>query len=240
MALPVAALTHKKAQLELHLAPRLPASAVEPVRYEWTRDDVDRSGDGVYIHLIRAAGDPERPGAEKSQGRGWSFKWKEVGQTAPEAWTERIVELLADTQPRTFNAICVELVGVTADVAFESSLDHALWLLKERGRVEHTISVPIRWRLIRPNKPSNNAELSRRAHALSERDRIRARATSWQSDDEDVRLVLDVIDAHEHAWERAEEGSVELSPSCQRGHIRRRGGPPAPDARKPLCKGCHR
>ncbi len=100
----------------------------------------DRSGMAAYTHLIRWVGDPPETKARGSEvvdgvrrarrGAGWQNR---IG--TPEEWAPRIDELLADGEPRTFNAICVQLVGTTADVMVDTAIDVALWALVERNRV---------------------------------------------------------------------------------------------------------
>ena len=58
-----------------------------------------------------------------------------------------IMELLADGRPRTFNAIGVKLLDHTADTLFRSPYDQALWQLVEREAIEHTLDVPILFRI---------------------------------------------------------------------------------------------
>jgi hypothetical protein len=117
---------------------------------------VDRSGTAKYAHLARAPGDPERtPRGARRDGpdpdgrdRGAAWRRKLVG-TKPEDHEEPIVGLLSDGAPRTFNAIGVELYDKTADLLFETPVDAALWCLVERGVLEHTLRVPVLFRLRR-------------------------------------------------------------------------------------------
>lgn len=107
----------------------------------------DRSGVGRYTHLIRALGDPDETRARGAKARhegarepGWA---KRAGR--PEEWADRIVELLADGRPRTFNAIAVALLGVTADALFETPVDAGLWLAVEQRRIGWTPTAPPRF-----------------------------------------------------------------------------------------------
>jgi hypothetical protein len=100
----------------------------------------DRSGIYAYAHLIRWRHDPA-----ETKGRGFTTEngervalrgaaWqKRIG--TPEEWAPRIEALFDDGEPRTFNAICVHLIGATADVLVDSAIDVALWSLVERERV---------------------------------------------------------------------------------------------------------
>jgi hypothetical protein len=97
--------------------------------------------------LIRA--DPERPprptrgGARRDVAPHLTIK----RTTTVGHWRDRIVALLADGQPRTFNRIGVDLCGLTADVLFGGPADNALWSLVEKGALELTLEAPILLRL---------------------------------------------------------------------------------------------
>lgn len=98
----------------------------------------DRRKLAVYAHLIRAAGDPKETKARGGGQRkpGWE---KRLG--SPEDWIPKLLELAQE--PRTFNAMCVMLVGTTADVLFDSVIDKALWLAVEREQLAWTPEAPI-------------------------------------------------------------------------------------------------
>lgn len=116
----------------------------------WTCAPVDRRGPSAYVHLIRAPGDPERRARAKSLGgpgnndKASEGHWSKLPPA--EECAEAITALLADDVPRTFNRIAVELWDKTADVAFGQGPDHGLWLLVERGDVEHTLTAPVLFR----------------------------------------------------------------------------------------------
>jgi len=102
----------------------------------------DRESDPMskYTHLIMWYGDPE-----ESLGRG--FKRGDDGMSTGEAvgrevdhwkrtfsveeYKKKIIDLMKDGEPRTFNCICIELTGTTANVWFEKEPDTALWQLVE-------------------------------------------------------------------------------------------------------------
>ena len=92
----------------------------------------DRSGAAQYTHLIRWHGDPPetvaRGGASRADPRG---EWVERMGDA-EWWAARIETLMRDGRARTYNAICVDLEGVTADAMFDCPADAGLWMLVER------------------------------------------------------------------------------------------------------------
>lgn len=124
-------------------------------RREWvTGAAVDRSGAAQYIVLIRAPGDPDETRA-RGGGAGRTAFWR--GQMRPEHephWKALIWNLLRDGRPRTFNRLCVEIAGVTADVAAGKAPEQALWALVEDRYVEHTLRAPILFRARKIDLPS--------------------------------------------------------------------------------------
>lgn len=118
---------------------------------EWTREPVDASGPAFYTIMIRAPGDPERRTREDrhaAMGRATaSAEWKEIRRATVEQWADRFLALLGDGRAATLNALTVELADITADVVGDNAID-ALWLLKERGLVEHTVDAPVLWRAV--------------------------------------------------------------------------------------------
>lgn len=66
---------------------------------------------------------------------------------SPDEWATRIVALLRDGRPRTFNTICVQLVGTTADVLVSCPIEQGLWLACERLDLAWTERAPIFWTL---------------------------------------------------------------------------------------------
>jgi hypothetical protein len=116
---------------------------------EWTSEPVDRDGPAAFVHLIRGPSDPaEMPRGVTSERR---ERWgvaphRKLDGTRVGHWTGPLLKLIREQPELTFNALCVTLTGLTADVAFGTPLDDALWALVERGLVEHTRVAPIRWR----------------------------------------------------------------------------------------------
>lgn len=106
---------------------------------------VARDGASKYVHLIRDKDDPVETKARGAEARATGERRagyaKRMGK--PEDWRARIVAHLADGKPRTFNAICVELIGCTADVMFDNAPDVGLWLAVERMEVALTHEAPI-------------------------------------------------------------------------------------------------
>lgn len=88
----------------------------------------DRSGLAKYLHLAQWHADPL-----ETMGRGRDrdpTHWQRTHSV--KEYKKLILDLLEDTDPRTFNRICLELTGTTADVWYEKAPDLALWeLVKE-------------------------------------------------------------------------------------------------------------
>jgi hypothetical protein len=118
---------------------------------QWTREPVDTSGLAAYAILVRAPGDPERRSREERHAamgvEAASGEWKQLAKVKVDQWAGRFCELLRDG-PRTFNALCVLAADATADMAGPNAAA-ALWALKAAGIVEHTIDVPVLWRLVK-------------------------------------------------------------------------------------------
>ena len=118
---------------------------------EWTREPVDTSGLAAFAILVRAPGDPERRSREErheAMGREASGReWKGIRKDSVDVWAGRFCELLR-SGPRTLNALTVEAADATADMAGPNAVA-ALWALKAAGVVEHTVDVPVLWRLVK-------------------------------------------------------------------------------------------
>lgn len=110
----------------------------------------DRSGASVYTVLIRAPWDPERRPREavhaEMGNRAAALRWKNWRKVSAEEWCARIVEHLADGEPRTLNRMAVEMVDATADVVGDTA-EAGLWLAVERGLVWWTPLAPIHFTL---------------------------------------------------------------------------------------------
>lgn len=110
----------------------------------WHTQTPDRSGLSAFTVLIRGPEDPQRsPRRKGTDPTAWK---KKVRKGTPEEWADKIVELLSDGAPRTFNAITVELADTTADVAFQEQPEKGLWLAVDRGDLELTYEAPILFR----------------------------------------------------------------------------------------------
>lgn len=120
-----------------------------PTLWSYHRGLPDRTTDPMsrYTHLIRWYGDPEeslgrgfgrdidRKPNGKHAGRGVDH-WKHTFSV--EEYKKKILKLMKDGEPRTFNCICVVLTGTTADVWFEKQPDIALWQLVEEKALAWT------------------------------------------------------------------------------------------------------
>lgn len=114
---------------------------------DWMTGKADRSGPAAYAHLVRATDDPEE--RKKRGAEGSSVDWKKLAKVPVAEWRQRLLEHMRDGVPRTFNRLCVELTGHTADVCFQEGPDTALWGLADDGLAEHTVDVPVMFRLRR-------------------------------------------------------------------------------------------
>ena len=114
----------------------------------WRSGGVDRSGLAAYTHLIRSTDDPVRLTREERKGKETAWR-SDMKRSSQPAWQKRIVEVLDDGKPRTFNAICLDASGGEhcADSAYQMAPDLALWHLVEVGVIEHTMEAPILFRL---------------------------------------------------------------------------------------------
>ena len=131
---------------QLSLAGFEPAAAAATPR-EYVRGvPVDRSGIAQYVHLIRATGDPERT-PRPLGGREDRAPHLTLAEVPIPTCETRILGLLSDGVPRSFNRIGVELLDHTADTLLNSPYDRALWNLVERAELEHTMDAPILFRV---------------------------------------------------------------------------------------------
>jgi hypothetical protein len=102
-----------------------------------------------YTHMIRASDDPERSDRSVRGGRGRDDDAetrvvRKVHRMPAAEARAKILELVADGEPRTFNRICVELWDITADIA-GPAITRALFDLVEEKRLQHTNEAPILW-----------------------------------------------------------------------------------------------
>lgn len=118
----------------------------------WYTGPFERLGAARYTHLIRADDDPARAGAERPKGRGWNAtdRRRRLSDETIAYHAQRLRQHLADGVARTFNRLAVELHDVTADVAFETHADAALWWLVAQRELEHTAAAPVVFRLCTP------------------------------------------------------------------------------------------
>lgn len=72
----------------------------------------------------------------------------------PETWMRRIVALLGDGTPRTFQAIMLQLARSTAIDAAGTHAERGLWLAVERGLLTHTTAAPVIFRVSVPSAAS--------------------------------------------------------------------------------------
>lgn len=104
-----------------------------------------------YLHLVRQAGDPERS-PRPDCGVTDRSPHRTLNRRPLAEIREVILGGLLDGMPRTFNRLGVEAFDLTADVLFTTKVNDALWELVAEGRLEHTLEVPILFRLARERK----------------------------------------------------------------------------------------
>ncbi|MCC6810530.1 MAG: hypothetical protein IT381_24080 [Deltaproteobacteria bacterium] len=120
------------------------ASAPVEVTADWLTGVLpDRSGMGAYIILIRSPDDPERAPRQKGSDKAPHLTLRKQSIAK---WRDAIAALLEDGRAVTFNAICLELAGLTADICLDEVPEHALWSLVEQGRVTYSTEAPILFR----------------------------------------------------------------------------------------------
>jgi hypothetical protein len=124
----------------------VPAPAEEEARTFVRGLVVARDGMAQYVHLIRAANDPERS-PRPVGGREDRAPHLTLAEVSVEVCREQLLTLLGDGRARTFNAMGVELLDHTADTLFGSPYDAALWQLVSDDLLEHTLEAPILFRL---------------------------------------------------------------------------------------------
>lgn len=134
----VAAAAHNEEDEDEHHGIDRPAT--EPRELTFVPVVPDRSDMSRYVHLIRDKSDPER--AQRGPIP-TPFAWRRINDAPPEQWADAIVAHLTDGMPRTFNRIALELTTMTADVAFDTTLDKGLWLAVGAGRLLLTLEAPI-------------------------------------------------------------------------------------------------
>lgn len=131
-------------QLELFAPPALSATTLQQ---EWfSRMIPDREGASAFIIMIRGEGDPQPPKkaarhSDRDKAPHLTLRKQSVSQ-----WRERICAVLSDGVARTFNAMCVTIAGLTADICGGEIPEDALWSLVQDGAVEFTTVAPILFR----------------------------------------------------------------------------------------------
>jgi hypothetical protein len=115
----------------------------------WKTGPIFRVGAHRYIHLIRAPGEPDSMRNQDRPVRDGIAQWlKDLKLADRTTWERRVHDSLKKIgKPCTFHRLGLEMLGRSADVLFESPIDDALWSLVEKGVVDHTIRVPILFRV---------------------------------------------------------------------------------------------
>lgn len=117
---------------------------------EWiTFFELPTDGLGSYSILVMGPDDDERLSrkeARKLYGghEAYATAWKKLNDQPPEAWADRMVELLEDGKPRTFHQMMLELTqhAQTASTAFLENPHAGLSMAIADGRIMITNNVP--------------------------------------------------------------------------------------------------
>jgi hypothetical protein len=110
-----------------------------------------------YVHLMRSKHDPEMKQQRGMEAGYDPVGWKKLSKVPVTEHEKKILKLLQDGEPRTFNRISVEIYDRTADIVFQKGVDDALWNLVERGQVEHDLTAPILFRATKPTRGRRKA-----------------------------------------------------------------------------------
>ena len=130
------------AQLELFKAPG-PVARID----EWfSRVLPDRTGINAYIIMHRDAGDPAPPPKAALHSDRDKAPHRTLRTQSVASWRDAFRALTADGHARTFNAMCVTIAGLTADICAGEVPEAALWSLVEEGVIAFTAQAPILFR----------------------------------------------------------------------------------------------
>lgn len=106
-------------------------TAPAEISADWTTGALpDRRGVNAYIIVIRSPDDPKRTPRRRDGDKAPHLT---LLKQSMHRWRDAISALLEDGKARTFNAICVELSGLTADICLDEAPEHALWSLEKNG-----------------------------------------------------------------------------------------------------------
>lgn len=96
-----------------------------------------RHGRGGYQIMLRSLIDPERsPRGTRPKGDGHLKECARMAKSDPLAWREVVLGVMADGQPRTFNAIGVLAMDKTADILGGSPFEECVWQLVAARELE--------------------------------------------------------------------------------------------------------
>ena len=128
------------AQLELFSAPARPARIDE-----WFSGVLpDRDGMSAYVIMIRDAHDPAPP--PKAALHSDRDKAPHLTLRTQSVCSAAFRLLVNDGAARTFNAMCVTIAGLTADICAGEVPEAALWSLVEEGAVAFSMAAPVLFR----------------------------------------------------------------------------------------------
>ena len=106
----------------------------------------DHEGSNAFVIMIRDKNDPQPPKkAERHADRDKAPHFT-LRKQSIEKWRDQISALLSYGRPRTFNALCVVIAGLTADICGGETPERAIWSLVQQRAVEFTTVAPILFR----------------------------------------------------------------------------------------------
>jgi len=152
----------------------------------WMCGKLKLSGAMRWVHIIRGPHDPERSARVKAGAPGsdtMSLWLKAMKKDDPGVWEPRILGLLSDGRPRTFNEIGVTLTDKSADVLYATPVDKALWSLVTDCAIEHTNEAPLYFRVkgstqdpLDPGQVDREQGRSPKIEAMQAKERAKERA----------------------------------------------------------------
>lgn len=133
--------------MQLELFPRRATVAPAHPDDAWVTGVLpDRTGMRAYVIVIRDANDPSPPPKAALHKDRDKTPHLTLRKQTIEWWRDQIAATLADGVARTFNALCVIVGGVTADICLGELPEHALWSLVAESRVAYSMMAPIKFR----------------------------------------------------------------------------------------------
>ena len=134
--------------IQLELFSTTKTTRAERLDDEWSSGVLpDRDGINAFVIMIRGKDDPPPPKKAERHSDRDKTPHLTLRKQSVEWWREQLRALLGDGAPRTFNALCVTVAGLTADICGGETPEDALWSLAHERVVEFTSAAPILFRM---------------------------------------------------------------------------------------------